>query len=163
MKILYYLLISVAFVISSCNSYENQIPESVSTQSETNLFDEDLALELGADDYGMRRYVMAFLKVGPNRDQDPGKAAEIQAGHMQNIQRLAAEGKLVLAGPFLDGGEIRGIFIFDVETIEEARILTESDPAIQSGRLVMELHPWYGSAALLKLKEYYPKVTRINP
>lgn len=44
---------------------------------------------------------------------------------MDNINRLAEEGKLVLAGLFMDGREERGIFIFDVETIEEARNLTE--------------------------------------
>jgi len=67
---------------------------------------------------------------------------------MQNINRMANEGKLVLAGPFFDDGDVRGIYIFNVSTVEEARALTETDPAIQAGRLAMELHPWYGSAVL---------------
>jgi uncharacterized protein YciI len=58
-----------------------------------------------------------------------------------------------VAGPFLDGGDIRGIYIFDVKTVEEAQALTETDPAIKAGRLTMELHPWYGPAALMKVKE----------
>src|SRR5690606_37138092 len=105
-----------------------------------------------ADDYGMRQYVMAFLKSGSNRSQDPEKAKEIQAGHMAHIMSMAESGKLVLAGPFMDGGEIRGIFVFDT-TMEEAEALTAQDPAVQSGRLVMELHPWYGSAALMKVND----------
>ena len=65
---------------------------------------------------------------------------------------------LVLAGPFLDSGDIRGIYIFNVATLQEARELTETDPAIRSGRLEMELHPWYGSAALLKVTEIHKAI-----
>ena len=71
--------------------------------------------------------------------------------HGLNIQRLAAEGKLVVAGPFLDKQPIRGIYIFNVSSIEEAKQLTETDPSIQAGTLEMELHPWYGSAALMEV------------
>jgi uncharacterized protein YciI len=65
--------------------------------------------------------------------------------------KLAAEGKLVVAGPFMDDQPIRGIFIFNVESVEEAQKLTATDPAIKAGTLVMELHPWYGSAALMQV------------
>ena len=111
-------------------------------------YDSLLAARVGADEYGMKAYVMAFLKRGPNRSQDSLTAANLQKAHMQNINRMANEGKLVLAGPFFDDGDVRGIYIFNVSTVEEARALTESDPAIQAGRLAMELHPWYGSAVL---------------
>ena len=111
-------------------------------------YDSTLAVHLGADDYGMKAYVLAYLKRGPNRDQDSVTAAAMQKAHLQNIGRMAAAGKLVLAGPFLDDGDTRGIYIFNVATIEEAKALTETDPAIAAGRLVMELHPWYGSAAM---------------
>lgn len=123
-------------------------------------YDPALARALDADPYGMDRYVMAFLKAGPNRDQDSLEAAALQKAHLDNIQRMAAEGTLVLAGPFMDDGEVRGIYIFDVETIEEARRLTETDPAIQAGRLVMELRPWYGSAALKQVYTLHKKVAR---
>jgi len=114
-------------------------------------FDPELAQKLGADEYGMKHYVMAFLKSGPNRNQDAAEAQALQKAHMDNIHRLANEGKLVLAGPFMDKGELRGIYVFDVTTIEEAQKLTETDPAVKAGRLVMELHPWYGSAALMQV------------
>jgi len=126
-------------------------------------YDEALATELGADQYGMRTYVMAFLKAGPKRDQDEEMARKLQAGHMENIRRLAGEGKLVLAGPFLDAGELRGIFLFDVATVEEARELTATDPAIIAGRLEMELHPWYGSAALLRVNDIHSRISATNP
>ena len=74
--------------------------------------------------------------------------------------RLADEGKLILAGPFMDNDDVRGIYIFDVTTIEEAKKLTETDPAIQAGVLVMELKPWYGSAALLLVPEVHKKLEK---
>ncbi len=126
-------------------------------------YDESLAAELGADEYGMRRYVMALLKSGPNRDQDEETAKKLQEGHMENIRKLGSEGKLIVAGPFLDGGDLRGIYIFDVPTIEEARELTETDPAIQAGRLKMDLHPWYGSAGLMRVNDIHSKISRENP
>ena len=103
---------------------------------------------------------MAFLKSGPNRSTDSLAAASLQRAHLDNLTRLAKEGKLVVAGPFLDDMEIRGIYIFAVATVEEAEALTATDPAIKAGTLVMELHPWYGSAAMMKLNEYYPRITK---
>lgn len=123
-------------------------------------FDADLAQKTGADTYGMKQYVMAFLKAGPNRDQDSTTAAELQRAHLNNITRLAEEGKLVLAGPFMDDGDIRGIYIFNVKTIDEAKKLTATDPAIKAGRLLMELHPWYGSAALMEVNNLHKKLAK---
>lgn len=130
--------------------------------AQNTAYNKPLADSLKADDYGMKKFVIAFLKKGPNRSQDSATAAELQRGHMANIQRLANEGKLVLAGPFLDNGDLRGIFIFDVSTLEEARKLTETDPAVQAGRLQMELHLWYGSAALMKINEIHNQIAKIN-
>ena len=112
------------------------------------VYDEALATTLGADQYGMRPYVLAYLKAGPNQDQTEEEATKLGLAHMANIRRLGDEGKLVLAGPFMDEGEVRGLYIFAVSTLEEAKALTETDPAVQAGRLEMELRPWYGSAAL---------------
>lgn len=125
-----------------------------------NQYDSLLAKEVGADDYGMRSYVFAFLKEGPNRDQDSIEVARLQRAHLDNITRMAEEGKLVMAGPFIDSWEVKGIYIFAVETVEEAEMLTNSDPAIQAGRLVMELHPWYGSAALIKMGEMHNSIAK---
>ena len=119
-----------------------------------------LAQHLGADNYGMKQYVMAFLKAGPNRSQDEETAAKLQTAHLKNIQRLAAEGKLLLAGPFLDDGNVRGIYIFNVTTLDEAEKLTQTDPAIQAGSLVMELHLWYGSAALQQINELHNAIAK---
>ena len=73
---------------------------------------------------------------------------EIQKAHLANISKLAETGLLVLAGPIGDDGKLRGLFFFDVKTMEEARKLADSDPAVRAGRLRVELHPWWGTTAL---------------
>ncbi len=123
-------------------------------------FDSLLAMETGADEYGMRKYVIAYLLNGPNRDQDSAEAAQIQRAHLDNMVVMADQGKLVLAGPFMDDQNVKGIYIFAVETLEEAEALTRTDPAIKAGRLVMELHPWYGSAALMKVNELHAQLAK---
>lgn len=126
-------------------------------------YDAALADRLGADQYGMHAYVVAFLEAGPNRPTSAEQAAQLMRAHLDNINRLAKQGVLVLAGPFMDDGNLRGIYVFDVATIEEAKALTETDPAIAAGTLVMELHPWYGSAAIKELNAIHERVARENP
>lgn len=124
-------------------------------------YDENLATKLGADDYGMRKYVMAFLLRGDRvSEYSDAERADIQSGHMANIGKMAEMGKLIVAGPFMGNDDLRGIYIFDVQTLEEAKELTETDPAIKAGVLKMDLKEWYGSAALMLLPEMYPKVTK---
>jgi uncharacterized protein len=129
-------------------------------QSKNPQYDPQLAQKLGADEYGMKTYVMAFLKAGPNRPKDSVARAELQKAHLKNITKLVAGGKLIFAGPFLDDQPIKGIFIFNVTSIEEAKKLTETDPAIKAGSLVIELHPWYGSAALMETVDIYKKLEK---
>ncbi len=90
----------------------------------------------------LKPYFFVLLKKGPNREQDSVTAAKIQKGHMDNINRLAAAGKLNVAGPFLDEGDMRGIFIFDCTSEDSVKAMIEGDPAIKAGRLTYEIHPW---------------------
>ncbi|WP_234572523.1 YciI family protein [Rhodohalobacter sp. 614A] len=160
-----FLLLGLAFLIANCSGNDNQNTESSSMPKDSleTVFNEQLANEVGADDYGMRQYVMAFLKAGPNPSADSTQAMELQRAHLANIRRMAEDGDLVLAGPFMDRGDVRGIYVFNVKTVEEARELTETDPAIQAGALEMELHPWYGSAALMKINEIHEQISKQNP
>ncbi len=120
-----------------------------------------LAEKYGADDYGMKMYVVAFLKAGPNRDQSKEEAAGLQKAHMANIMRMAESGDLVLAGPFAPNDQgMQGIYVFNVKTVEEAETLTKTDPAIKAGRLKMELIPWYGSAALMQVNEVHQTLAK---
>lgn len=94
----------------------------------------------GADN--LKPYYLVLLKKGPHRDQDSATASQIQKGHLENINRMASAGKLNVAGPFLDEGDLRGIFIFDCSDENEVKQLCDNDPAILSGRLIYEIHPW---------------------
>lgn len=154
------LILAMALIFTAMACSETETVSIEMEEPESSGFDSLLAAKLGADDYGMRTYVMAFLKSGPNRSQDSTEAAEIQKGHMANISRLAEEGKLILAGPFMDGGDYRGIFLFDVRTLEEAEALVNTDPAVINGRLIMELHPWYGSAALMQVNDIHNRIQK---
>lgn len=148
--------------ISSCNSATEQTKEENSAEESAGVFDEALAKQYGADEYGMKLYVMAFLKRGPNRSEDKEVANKLQSAHMENINKLAEEGKLVLAGPFGGNGDLRGIYIFDTESVEEAESWTKTDPAIIAGSLEMELVPWYGSAAVMAISDLHSKIAKTN-
>lgn len=96
-------------------------------------------------------YVFGLLVRGPKWTAAATEETKrLQEGHMANINRLAETGKLVLAGPFVDGGDRRGVFIFKVDTLEEAQALTETDPAVKAGRLKIELHRWAVPKGTLK-------------
>ena len=86
---------------------------------------------------------LAFLVRGEKwTPERTPQTEEIQKAHLANIGRLAKMKKLVVAGPFGDNGNLRGIFVFRVNSLEEARSLTLTDPAVQAGRLALDLHPW---------------------
>ena len=129
-------------------------------ENENKEFNAELAKKLNADDYGMKKYVMALLKSGPNRSKDSITRVELQNAHMANIVEMAEQGVLVMAGPFFGDGEIRGIYVFNVETLDEAKKLTETDPLIKSGGLIMELHLWYGSAALQEMGGIHKTISK---
>ncbi len=156
----------VVLLIIACepksDNNSTKVSDTVPAKSESNEYDSLLAKKYGADDYGMKKYVMAFLKRGPNRDLDSAASMQLQMAHLDNIGKMAEAGKLVLAGPFFGDGELRGIYIFDVQSIEEAKALTNSDPAIQQGSLEMELMEWYGSAGLKAINEIHKKIAKLE-
>jgi uncharacterized protein YciI len=93
----------------------------------------------------MTTVYLGFLKRGPNRKEGDGNTPEVQElqkAHLANILRLAEMKKLVMAGPFGDNSDYRGIFVFRVDSMKEAEDLTATDPMIKIDRLRLELHPW---------------------
>jgi uncharacterized protein YciI len=96
--------------------------------------------------FEMTTYQVAFLRRGPA--WTPGETPELQKlqeAHMAHIRAMGESGKLLVAGPFSDGGDLRGMFIFRSDTLEEARALAEQDPAVKAGRLALEWHPWFAA------------------
>jgi uncharacterized protein YciI len=123
-------------------------------------YDEALARSLGADDYGMKHYVLVVLKTGPNRMPAGPARDEMFRGHFANMKRLSDEGKLALAGPFDGVDGWRGLFILAVPDIDEARKLAATDPVIINGEMVAEYHKYYGSAALMLVRDAHDRVAK---
>ena len=96
-----------------------------------------------AQPFKQTTYYFCFLRRGPKwtAERTP-ETAKLQAAHMANINAMAKTGKLVIAGPFENGGDYAGVFVFKVGSLDEARTLAESDPAVKAGRLATEVHPW---------------------
>ncbi|SMG32709.1 YciI family protein [Arenibacter troitsensis] len=93
----------------------------------------------------MQQYFMAFLKSGPNRSQSKAEADSLQALHLAHLGRMYEEGYADISGPFTDNGDIRGITIYNVPTQEMADSLANMDPMVKSGRLAIEIHPWWAA------------------
>ncbi len=91
---------------------------------------------------GMKQYWFVMLKKGPKRDQPSDEAQALQAGHMANMEAYAARGILQIAGPMMDDGDIRGIFILDVPDRAGAEAMCGDDPAVKAGRLLCDIRPW---------------------
>ncbi len=149
------LAIPLLFALSVAQAAEPAAPQATA-------FDAELAKKTGADDYGMRRYVLVILKTGPTRVPDGEARKAMFAGHMANIQRLSKEGRLAVAGPFGDGkgSDWRGLFVFAVESIDEAKALVATDPVIINGEMIADYHIWYGSAATMLIAELHDKVAK---
>jgi len=93
----------------------------------------------------MQQYFIAFLKAGPNRSQTKEKADSLQILHLNFLSRMYELGYADISGPFGDDGEIRGITIYNTPNLAMADSLANSDPMVQAGRLVIEMHPWWAA------------------
>lgn len=154
-KIFLHLTVCLAVVGMASTTYAQD-----SADKPIEDYDAKLAKQLGADEYGMKSYVFCVLKTGKTKIEDPEKSKEVFAGHFANMGRMAKDGKLVVAGPFVEGAPKRGLYIFNVATIEEAEALVKSDPAVKAGVFEYELTKLYCSAALMKINEIHGKIQK---
>ncbi len=147
----YYLQFIFLFISSFCFSQAQ--------------YDSVLAKKTGADEYGMKKYVLVMLKTGSNTSTaNKNFKDSCFKEHLNNIGRLANENKLVVAGPITskNSNTYRGIFILSVASQSEAIEVLKTDAAIRFKFLDYELFDWYGSAALSTYLENVEKVTKKN-
>lgn len=122
--------------------------------------DTELAKSLGANDNGMRSYVLVLLRTGPNKMAPGPERKAMFEGHMANIGRLAGEKKLAVAGP-LDGVDgLRGLFVFATSDIEEAKRWVATDPVIINGEMVGEFHKFFASAGLMAVNDIHNRISK---
>lgn len=156
MKVKFYLVLSILITTFSFAQEKKK---------EKAKFNQELATSLGADQYGMRAYTIVMLTTGNTKIDDKTKMSEVMKGHMANIGRLADEGKIIVAGPFLEKNKenYRGMFIFNTKSKEEAEQWVKTDPAVQAGVFSYEIFPWYGSAALPLYLKHHDEISKENP
>lgn len=149
------LLISVSSAFGQTKDTKNTNPN----------FDKTLADKLGADDYGMKSYFLVILKTGTNTSTDKELVNQSFRGHLENINKLVKDEKLIVAGPLgKNEKNYRGIFILNnLKTIAEAKELLITDPAIKNKFLDYDIISWYGSAALPEYLPFSDKIWRMKP
>lgn len=145
----YSVLLLLSLILSSCTVQSSKQENSAQTEVK---FDQKLATTLGADERGMKNYMLVILKTGP-RDSvitDKNERSELFKGHFSNMEVMEKAGKLIMAGPFATKNDLgyRGLFLLDVNTADEAKNLISADPTIKNGIFSYEIMPWYGSAAI---------------
>ncbi|MDP3668183.1 MAG: YciI family protein [Telluria sp.] len=155
MRRLAVLIICGFFFFSSYARAAQSAPDTAAPS-----YDADMAKSLGADERGMRGFVLVVLKTGPNKVPEGAARKKMFEGHFANMQGLAAEKKLVVAGP-LDGVDgWRGVFVFATADIDQAKSYVASDPLIVNGEMVAEYHKFYSSAGLMMVNEVHNKLIK---
>ena len=131
-------ILFICFIAFACRN-DHQKSEVSATPTEKYDLSKDTSVYSGE----MKRYWLVLLQKGPNRNQDSISAGKIQAAHMANINRLAKEGKLVMAGPIGVEGDLRGIFLMNCADSAEVENFVRTDSAVITGRLIMKYYPWW--------------------
>ena len=142
-----------------------QISHQQDSASTNPNYDKALAYKLGGDAYGMKRYYLVILKTGANTTTDKNFINSSFKGHMDNINKLVEEGKLIVAGPLgKNDKDYRGIFILNnLKDMDEAKELLQADLAVKNGLLDYDIFNWYGSAALPEYLPFSDKIWKQKP
>lgn len=145
--------ILIFIVVISCKNETPNVP--VQSQRITKEIKEELSLKgfetfeyidpISKDTILMQQYFIAFLKSGPTRSETKEEADSLQTLHLKHLQNMYDLGYADISGPFGDNGDIRGITIYNVPNLEKADSLVNLDPMVKSGRLIIEVHPWWAA------------------
>jgi len=154
-KILTLLVGVIVLLACKQEAKEHEIPIKIEAKKHTKQLKEELTSkgfqvfdyvdEKTQDTILMQQYFIAFLKRGPIRTQIEEEAKILQKEHLAHLGKMYALGYADISGPFGDDGDIRGITIYNVPTLKMADSLANADPMVKSGRLIIEMHPWWAA------------------
>ncbi|HTR35614.1 MAG TPA: YciI family protein [Bryobacteraceae bacterium] len=95
-----------------------------------------------AESHPNRTYFAGLLRPGPNAK---GGFLSLK---LASLEAWKKAGAIVIGGRFMDDGGVFGLYIFAVDSLEQARELVSRDPGVQSGELQFEFHPWFTADGL---------------
>jgi uncharacterized protein YciI len=139
MKIFFSGIAVLILILFACNLHE----QNKSVITETGKYDLQSDTTVYTDE--MKRFWLVHLLKGPDRNQDSASGVKIQAAHIANIERLAKEGKIIMAGPIGINNDLQGIFLMNCKDSAEVENFVRTDPAVMAGRLVMKYYPWWAA------------------
>ncbi len=139
----YLVVIALCILVFSCGKKELTVAQTKQDLKEKGYEVFDYVDEKTKDTIIMQQYFIAFLKSGPNRTQSKAEADRLQVLHQEHLGRMYELGYADISGPFGDEGEIKGITVYNTPTMRMADSLANLDPMVKSGRLVIEMHPWW--------------------
>jgi len=106
------------------------------------------------------KYQLVLLRRGPKANEIPqAELTAIQKAHIAHLDKMAEEGAIVAAGPFDDQSDesFRGLALYRVGSVEEARALAEQDPAVKAGRLRVEVMTWMTAKGYVTFPKAKPR------
>lgn len=95
--------------------------------------------------FEFEQFQLVLLKRAPNAPKvSDEEAKELQKKHIGHLEAMHTAGHMVIAGPLSEQPDptLRGVCLYRVASVAEAKRLAEQDPAVKAGRLVVEAMTW---------------------
>jgi uncharacterized protein len=87
----------------------------------------------------LKPYFLALFRPGECWNQTEG-AEDLPARQLAFLRAQFEAGVYRAAGPVTDGGAISAMAIIEAGCLEDAKKIAKEDPAVVSGRLVVDIH-----------------------
>ncbi|MFZ1688632.1 MAG: YciI family protein [Flavobacteriales bacterium] len=95
--------------------------------------------------YHMKQYWFVLYTKGDSAALDSATSAATLKAHLEHQEMQGKKGLIVMAGPFGDRSNWRGLLLYDCKTEDEVEGYLKSDPFVKAGQLKYEIHPWFGA------------------
>jgi uncharacterized protein YciI len=100
-------------------------------------------------EYEMGKMQMVFLSRSPEW-KSAGRAGQVGREHQAFVESLVKDGSLALWGEVTSEGDLREIMVAKTESLEEARRMAASLPAVRAGKLKVDVLSWYAARNLIR-------------